>query len=325
MKATASAPANNALIKYWGRKDEEQRLPANGSISINLSELKTVTTVEFSSDYKEDRVIIGGEEGGKKAERVIKHLDRIRSLAGISDHAKVVSENKFPSDTGLSSSSSAFAALSLAGAKAAGLDLSEKELSILARQGSGSACRSIPDGWTEWLDSDSSETSYAESIFPPDHWDVCDLVALVSTEKKHTTSSRGHTSADTSPFMNQRISGIPDKINRIKQLIKEKNFSEFGKLVEAEALELHSIMMTQDPPLLYWLPGTVKVMRAVQEWREEGIPVFFTVNTGQDIHILCENKDQEIIKKKLSEMECVREVIVNKVCEGARLSDDHLF
>ena len=169
MKATAIAPSNIAFIKYWGVKDEILRLPKNGSISMNLSNLLTTTTVEFNSNLTEDEISINETKESKEQNRVEEHLDRIRKLANLSQKAKVVSQNNFPTATGLSSSASGFAALSLAGAKAAGLNLSEKDLSILARQGSGSACRSIPDGFTEWLDGDTSETSYAVSLFPPDY------------------------------------------------------------------------------------------------------------------------------------------------------------
>ena len=141
MKATAQAPSNIAFTKYWGRKDEILRLPENGSVSMSLSNLLTTTTVEFSPTFKRDQVIIDGKEVKEEEEKVIKHLDRIRQMAKIEYKAKVVSKNNFPSSTGLSSSSSGFAALTLAAVSAAGLKLSERELSILARQASGAACR----------------------------------------------------------------------------------------------------------------------------------------------------------------------------------------
>ena len=152
MKATAVAPSNIAFIKYWGKKDGGLRLPENGSISMNLSNLLTTTTVEFSSALKDDDFELEGiryANDSEKSLRVIKHLDRIRKLGGIDSYAKVVSSNNFPSGTGLSSSASGLAALTVAAAAAASLALSEKELSILARKGSGSACRSIPDGFVE--------------------------------------------------------------------------------------------------------------------------------------------------------------------------------
>ncbi|HSA83846.1 MAG TPA: diphosphomevalonate decarboxylase, partial [Patescibacteria group bacterium] len=142
MKATAVAPSNIAFIKYWGKKDEILRLPENGSISMNLSNLLTTTTVEFSDSYKQDMVIYNGAKESLVGNRAITHIDRIRKLAKIATNVKVVTENNFPSSTGLSSSASGFAALTVAASNAAGLKLSEKELSVLARQGSGSACRS---------------------------------------------------------------------------------------------------------------------------------------------------------------------------------------
>ena len=147
MKATAIAPSNIAFIKYWGKKDEDLKIPENGSISMNLSNLLTTTTVEFNSEFKEDSILVNNKVDVKETNKVIKHLDLIRKKANIFLKVKVVSKNNFPDGTGLSSSASGFAALTLAATKAIGLDLNEKELSSLARQGSGSACRSIPDGF----------------------------------------------------------------------------------------------------------------------------------------------------------------------------------
>src|SRR3989344_3628105 len=138
MKTTAKAPSNIAFIKYWGRKDEKLRLPENASIAMSLSGLYTTTTLEFNEELDDD-VLIDGKKDEKQSARVTKFLNIIRNLAKINLKAKVVSKNFFPSGTGLSSSASGFAALAMAGAKASGLSLTAKELSILARQGSGSA------------------------------------------------------------------------------------------------------------------------------------------------------------------------------------------
>lgn len=325
-KETAIAPSNIAFTKYWGRKDEEQRLPENGSISMSLSDLLTTTTVEFAPGYSQDEVVING--GGlepDEAERVIKHLDRVRKLANISLKAKVVSNNNFPSGTGLSSSASGFAALSLAASKAAGLDLSEKDLSILARQGSGSACRSIPGGFVEWLDGDTSETSYATQIFPANHWAIADVVAVVSEGKKEVSTSVGQQSATSSRFMQVRLAHMRETNEEVKKLMGERDFQGFGELIEAEALELHTIMLTQKPALIYWTPGTLNIMKLTAHWRAEGLPVYFTINTGQDIHLICEQENVDKVKAKLKEIEEVRDIIVNLPGEGTRLTDTHLF
>lgn len=325
MKASAVAPSNIAFIKYWGKKDEVLRLPENGSISMNLSNLLTTTTIEFDASFKNDSIIFNGKKESLENNRAIKHIDRIRKLAKISEKVKVITENNFPTGTGLSSSASGFAALTVAGAAAAGLKLSEKELSILARQGSGSACRSIPDGFVEWLDGDTSESSYAASLYKPDYWDIVDIVAVVNVGPKDVATSEGQKIAASSPFFKTRLDRIPQKIKLIKKLMKEKNFSAFGELVEEEALELHAIMLTSHPSLIYWLPGTIRMMRQVKKWRSEGLQIYFTVNTGQDIHLLCEKKDMKKVVSLVSKIEGVQKTIVNYPSEGAHVIEKHLF
>lgn len=325
MKATAVAHPNVAFIKYWGRKNEILRLPTNGSISMNLDGLTTTTTVEFSPDYKEDSILIDEESKFDEAKRVIEHLDRIRKIAHIAFRAKVVSQNNFPSSTGLSSSASGFAALTVAGVKALGIELSEKELSILARQGSGSACRSILSGFVEWKDADTSEDSYAYTLFPSDYWDIVDIVAVVSTEKKEVPTSEGQKLAQTSPFFTVRSSHIKEKIQKAKKYIEEKRFEEFGELVEEEAIEMHAVMMTSHPSLLYLSQGTLEMMKLVTKWRKEGLPLYFTINTGQDIHLLCERKNVDSIVAKVKEVSQVKKIFVSHPGEGAKLIEKHLF
>ncbi|MBI4225828.1 diphosphomevalonate decarboxylase [Candidatus Roizmanbacteria bacterium] len=325
MKATAIAPSNIAFIKYWGKKDEELRLPENGSISMNLNNLYTTTTVEFAAKYIRDLVVIDGKKSEKETRRVIKHLDRIRKIAKTTFKAKVVSKNNFPSSTGLSSSASGFAALTLAAVKAAGLNLSEKHLTILARQGSGSACRSIPDGFVEWLEGKTNETSYAYSLYPSNYWDILDIVVLISKDKKDISSTEGQKLTKTSPFYKVRLSNINKKLKSCKEFLNKKNFSEFGKLIEAETLELHAIMLTSSPSLIYWSPGTIQIMRLVKKWRNEGVPVYFTVNTGQDIHLIVEGENRENLLEKLKEVKEIKKVIVNNQSIGARLINKHLF
>jgi len=328
MKASAVAPSNIAFIKYWGKKNGVLRLPENGSLSMNLNNLLTTTTVEFSADYSEDSVIVDGKKKPNNSEtgkRIIEHLNRVREMAKIDEKAKVVSKNNFPMGTGLSSSASGIAALTVSAAKAAGLELSEKNLSILARQGSGSACRSIPDGIVEWIDGNANETSYAVSLFPPDHWDIVDVVILLSSKQKTVSTTEGQKLASSSPFFSVRLSKIKEKIAKIKNLIRLKNFPEFGELIEAEALELHAIMLTSTPSLIYWLPETVRIIKLVKDWRHKGLPVYFTVNTGQNVHLICKRENLGVLTTRLKKIQEIRKTIVNTPSNGARLINDHLF
>ncbi|PIU36397.1 diphosphomevalonate decarboxylase [Candidatus Roizmanbacteria bacterium CG_4_8_14_3_um_filter_34_9] len=319
MKATAIAPSNIAFIKYWGKKDEELKLPANGSISMNLSNLVTTTTVEFSPDFKEDLVTINGKENLKEAIRVIQFLNLVRQKANVFLKAKVISKNNFPDGTGLSSSASGFAALALASTKSIGLNLNKKELSSLARLGSGSACRSISDGFVEW------EGERAKSIYPPDYWKIIDVVVIVSSEKKDISSTDGQKLASTSPFFQTRLNNLKDKIHRFKKALETKNFTNLGEIIESEALELHAIMLTSTPSLIYWCPETLKLMKLVKQWRSEGLDVYFTLNTGQDVHLIVEEKNKDKLIYRLKEIKEIKKSIVNRPAIGVRLTKDHLF
>ena len=326
LKATTTAHPNIAFIKYWGKKKglEDLRIPVNSSISMPIKQLTTTTTVEFSSQFKENTFILDGKvQSGKKLQKVTDHVERFKmssrasakdlvnkGISPASDAAemtatdykfKVTSTNNFPTGAGIASSASGFAALTLALNKTFSLQLSEKQLSIMARIGSGSACRSIPEGWVEWIAGNSNETSYAKTIFPADWWDIADIVVTFDKTEKKVSSSEAMKFASTSPFFETRQKKIKDKISKLKTIIKTKNFREFGKLIEQEAIELHTIIMTQNPSIIYWSDKTIQTIHQVGQWREQGLPVYFTIDAGSNIHLIVEQKNkkdaQEIIRK----------------------------
>ena len=111
----------------------------------------------------------------------------------------------------------------------------------------------------------------------------------------------------------------------IKQLLKNKDFVAFGELVEAEALEMHAIMLTSTPSLIYWLPGTLRVMKAVKKWRQDGMQVYFTINTGQDVHLICQKKDAKKVSELALQISDVKKTIINTPAKGASLTEKHLF
>ncbi|PIP64677.1 diphosphomevalonate decarboxylase [Candidatus Roizmanbacteria bacterium CG22_combo_CG10-13_8_21_14_all_33_16] len=324
MKATAIAPANIAFIKYWGKKDEELRLPTNGSISMNLSNLLTTTTVEFSSRYKKDEILINNKIDEKENKRVENFLDKVRQMAKSNLRAKVVSENNFPKSGGLASSASGFAALTVAATASIGLNLSKEELSILARIGSGSACRSIPHGFVEWFEGNDSQSSFAQSIHPADYWNILDIIVIFQKGDKKITSTDGQKLVKTSLFFKERLNNIKNKIENIKELIKQKDFINFGELVEKEALELHAIMLTSDPPILYLQPKSIEIIQAVWQWRSEGLSVYFTIDAGPNIHLICQEKDQKQLVDKLQKIKGIK-YIVNSPTVGTRLTKKYLF
>lgn len=325
-KATAISPANIAFIKFWGKKDPKINLPFNNSISMNLSHCLTTTTVEFSNRFRKDRVFIDGKEVfGGKMERVIGILDFIRKKAKIDLRAKVVSKNNFPADAGIASSASAFSALALAASKVTGLSLSKRELSILARLGSGSACRSIVDGFAEWRRGKDNQTSYAVQLASPGHWGLRDIVAVVAKEKKKASSTEGHSLALTSPYFKTRLKELKTRTKNLRKALLKKQFKKFGQLLEEETISLHLIAMSSKPPIFYWNEGTIEIINALQKWREKGLFAYFTIDAGPNVHVICQKKDESRISRKLKKLKSVLFTIVNKPAKGVKLINRHLF
>jgi diphosphomevalonate decarboxylase len=322
--ATSIAFANIALIKYWGNRDDASRLPMNGSISMNLDGLFTRTTVSFQPSLPFDELIINGNEvAGAALERVSFVLDLIRNMANRKERAEAISENSFPSGAGMASSASAFAALSLAGSRAAGLDLSEPELSRLARRGSGSAARSIPGGFVEWQVGGNDEDSYAFSIAPREHWALTDCIAVVSSAQKKTGSTEGHMIAGTSPLQAARVVDTPRRLEICRRAILERDFLTLASTIELDSDMMHAVMMTSTPALHYWQSASVTVMQAVRDWRSEGTPVCYTVDAGANVHVLCLEKDAQEIASRLRGLGGVRNVLTAGVGGPARLIEEN--
>jgi diphosphomevalonate decarboxylase len=318
--ATAEATPNIAFIKYWGNRNNALRLPSNGSISMNLDGLFTRTSVSFQPSLPFDELIINGRQvTGKGLERVSTILDLVRQMAGIKDNAEIVSENNFPSGAGIASSAAAFAALALAVSKAAGLDLSEAELSRLARRGSGSACRSIPSGFVEWKMGTGDANSVAESIASPEHWGLADCVAIVSAGHKKIGSTEGHAIAGTSPLQAARVEDTPRRLDICRRAILDRDFENFAHIIELDSDMMHAVMMTSRPPLMYWQAATIYIFHAVREWRADGLPVAYTVDAGPNIHVLCPLEVQEEATRRLRNLPGVSDVLLAKVGGPARL------
>jgi len=327
MRASATACSNIAFIKYWGKRDFDWNLPLNDSISMNLSAAVTTTTVEWDPALRQDEIYLEGERVlDDRGLRVSRYLDRIRA-DWYRMYARVASVNSFPAGTGIASSASGFAALASAALGAFGEDLpSEVEMTRWARRGSGSACRSIQGGFVEWTAGDDDESSFSQQFCPPDHWDLTDLVVLVSRSPKAISSSQGHRIASGHPFMAERQKLLPARILALKGALAQRDFQVFGEIVEHEAMEVQGIMLSGEPSALYLQPGTVSLLHAVRSWREEdGLPVYFTLDAGPNVHILCESKDAPELRRRIDKLAPRAEILENRAGPGARLHDDHLF
>jgi diphosphomevalonate decarboxylase len=318
--ATAIAHPNIAFIKYWGNRDEEIRLPQNGSISMNLGDLTTRTTITFDSNLPRDTFDLNGvRQSGKMLERVSNHLNLIRGIRGFSSPAHIFSETNVPPGAGLASSAAAFAALTVAAVRAAGIEMSEKDLSRLARRGSGSAARSIPAGFVEWYRGKEDADSYAMTIAPASHWDLVDCIAIVETSHKLIGSTDGHKAAASSPLQAARVKDAERRLDLCRSAILQHDFVALSHILELDSNLLHAVAMTSNPAIYYWLPATLSIMHAVITWRNSGLPVAFTIDAGPNVHVICEEESKTMVIEKLTHVEGVQQVIASGVGAGARL------
>lgn len=321
MKATAVAPSNIAFVKYWGNADPELNIPYNDSISMNLSAARVRTTVEFDPAFTSDTLVINGRPvTGAAQARVSRHLDHIRALAKTETYARVASESNFPMGTGIASSAAAFAALTVAGTAALNIDLDERQMTELARLGSGSAARSIPDGYVELKAGDGHTTTFAYTLYAPDYWDLRDIIAIVSREEKPVGSREGHTAAETSPYFTTRLAELPARLKTVRQALRNRDIEALGEAIEADAISLHVVAMTSRPPIYYWAPGTLRLIHAVQEWRREGLPAYFTLDAGPNVHLICEAPHEAGVLARLRHVDEVLETIVSGPAEGTRFT-----
>lgn len=323
MKATAIAPSNIAFVKFMGKKDESLRLPTNDSLSMCLSDALTTTTVEFSEKLPEDDIDGTFSESEKK--RILQHIDRIRKHAGMTLHVRVATRNTFPKSAGIASSASGFAALTVAASHAAGLSLQEQELTVLARLGSGSAARSIPEGFVLWKTGETTEKSFAYSLYPPSYWDIRDIVVVVSKKEKPIATSDAHRAVRTSPFFPTRLAGMKKTLENIQKALEKKDFDAFGLLAEQEALNMHAVMLTAMPPVCYMLPDTIALLTHVWRWRKTGLPVYATLDAGPTVHLLCQAKDEKDVALRVRSLGIGNDILINKPGSGTRLSQEHLF
>ena len=331
-KATVKSPANIAFTKYWGRRNDDLILPLNNSVSMNLDNCYTKTTVEFG-EADQDTVKVKFFKSGYKdlenmqLDRVINQVNRIREKYKIKNKIKIYSENNFPADSGIASSASAFSALTKALYEAVEVEISEKDLTIETRlAGSGSAARSIPGGFVEWLkgEESDSETSYAHSIAPASHWELYDIVAVVDTSKKGVGSYEGHKYAH-SEYMKARLENFESRNDQIKKAILNKDIEKLGEAIEADSISLHAVAMTSSPPIYYLNGRTWDVIAELLNLRKEGILGYFTMDAGPNVHIICEGEYKNILEKKIKNIPGVEFIITNKVCNGAQAIDEHLF
>jgi diphosphomevalonate decarboxylase len=294
--ATAIAHPNIALIKYWGKRDIALNLPAVSSLSMTLDGFRTRTTVSWGTE-RDTFQLNGLEPSAAFAKRAFVHLDRIdphRPPCGV----RTVSN--FPTAAGLASSASGFAALTMAAAAASGQRLSATELSVLSRQGSGSACRSLWGGFVRWDRGTKPDGSDSHGV-PLNHsWDLAMVVAVVSSSQKSTGSTVGmNRSAATSAFYDEWIRTSEADVKEGVAAITSRDLDRLGQAMERSTFKMHATMHSATPPLLYWQPETVAALHAVFSLRAQGISAWATMDAGPQVKVLCARSDAAAVEHAL--------------------------
>ncbi len=312
-RAVAEANTNIALVKYWGKRPGPLNLPAVGSLSLTLAGLSTRTEVRFDKDLDQDRLVLNGEvESGRALEKVSTFLDLIRQPAGVALRAEVRSANNFPTAAGLASSASAFAALALAATRAAGVTLDGRALSILARQGSGSAARSIFGGLVRMHKGERPDgtDSFAEPLDAAD-WGVRLVVGVTSEAKKATLSTDGmNLTARTSPFFAPWLTANVEDLALAEAAIRVRDLDALGVVTEQSAMTMHASAMAARPAVVYMKGATLDGFHAVQAMRKEGVRAYFTCDAGPHIKALTDAATADEVARRLAAVPGVLRTIV---------------
>ena len=320
--ATASANTNIALIKYWGKVDEVQAIPATSSLSLTLGGTRTTTTVSFDGgDGAADSVTINGSSSsGAELARVSRFLDLVRSRSGITAAATVTSRASVPLAAGLASSAAGFAALAAAASRAAGMDLDDRELSRLARRGSGSATRSIFGGLVRWNAGHDDASSYAEPVAC--EMDLAMVVVVLSKRDKPISSTRGmRATMSTSPLFPAWVEASGKDLQVALEAVRAGDLERLGEVVEGNALGMHATMMAARPGIIYWLPQTVAALHGIRAMRQEGLPVWATIDAGPNVKVLTEGARAEEVATALRDRLPTAAVSVRRPGGGARIED----
>ena len=313
--ATALAHPNIALVKYWGKRDVRLNLPSTSSLSLTLDTYRTRTTVTWGA-ARDEVVVNGNLIAGSEAVRVRNFLDRVDPKR---PPCQVVTDNNFPTAAGLASSSSGFAALALAATTAAGQRLTPAALSALARQGSGSACRSLWGGWVVWDKGNQPDGS--DSIGAPlagrEHWDVRLIVVMISAGKKEVGSTEAMIrSMETSPLYAGWVASADEDLSRARRAVLDRDLGALGPVMEHSSLKMHGTMLAAHLPIRYWKPATLAALDAVDSLRREGIGAWATMDAGPNVKVLCLAPDAAAVAERLR---AVGEVAVLGVGPDARL------
>lgn len=319
--AIARAHTNIALVKYWGKKNQQLIIPFNSSISLTLDAFYTDTRVTFDKTLTHDQLTINHVlQTPADTQRVHQFLDIVRHQAHFQTFAKVDTINHVATAAGLASSASGFAALALAASQAADLHLSRRDLSRLARRGSGSACRSIYGGLVEWQHGKDDLTSFAIPIEENINWGL-QMIAIIINNKSKLISSRNGMARTvaTSAYYDAWVKAANEDIIAMKNAIAEHDIDKIGIIAQNNALKMHATTMAANPGFTYLQPQTLQAMAIIDKLHQQGLSCFYTMDAGPNVKVICKQSQTTILLKELHKYFNDQQLLVAKAGPGAHL------
>ena len=319
MRANAQAQPNIALIKYWGKRDIEQNLPAVGSLSVTLDSLWTKMSVEFTDAMAGDELVVNGAGSEEMLPRVSACLDLVAGTDR--PRASVLSDSNFPIAAGLASSASAFAALVVAASSAAGKSSDTLSLARVAGAASGSAARSLFGGFVELQAGDTSID--VATIAEAGAWPLTVVIAITEAGAKPVSSSEAmNRSAASSPFYASWLEQQAADLATARDAVLSKDFAQLATIAEHNCLKMHSVMWASSPPIVYWNSATLSCMEAVRRLQNEGHAVFFTIDAGPQLKAICLPDEADLVRSTLDACTGVVRTMVSGLGAGAKLLDN---
>ncbi len=299
MTIRAVSTPNIALIKYWGNRDDALRLPAADSLSITLdtptvevaiTEAERFTVKSFSGELERS---LSGDELARLKKHFVdakEYLSRIGKGGALPTAVSLKIKSSVPRGIGIASSAAIFSALAEVYAGLAS-GMSRKDVSIMARLGSGSASRSVFGGFVAMISGEGEgvDASYAVQIALPEHWKLWDIIIAPSIAPKHTGSTEGHALVHTSPAFQDRLREMPHRQKECIEAIRGRDFEKLRVVSEEDCIDMHKVMMSSTPSLNYLSEETHRIIGEITDLRSrQGLAVLYTMDAGPTVHLICE-------------------------------------
>jgi len=315
--ATAIAHPNFALIKYWGKSNFGGNIPAMSSLAITLDSMISETTVSFPDELKQDTWILNEVEQPSLGQ-IQPPCEYLKKISPIDQPCLIESKNNFPTAAGLASSASGIASLVSALDNILETKLSRQQMIEAAMLGSGSAVRSLFPGFV-LLDVNEKDVT-CETILETEEWPLNVIVCVTSTNQKTMSSRQGmEISRKTSPIYSDWVRNHQEDIELALQAITEKNFHQLGKIAEQNCLKMHQVMKTSQPSIDYWSLATHACVENVKDMQGKGVPVFFTIDAGPQVKIICEPDVSKEVVTLMEKVPGVQSIIESCLGKGARI------